>query len=85
MFHVLTETFLHRELMSVTRVIIWEEQVSYFPAPSEHGDILTDGLWFCIGKDFCQQDISQTQLGLASNVREWDFELYLITQTDLEN
>lgn len=71
--------------MSVTRIIIWVEQVSYFPAPSEHCDILTDGLWLFIGKDFHQRDISQTQLGRASSGREQDIELHLITHTKLEN
>lgn len=71
---LLTETFLLRELMSVTRVITREEQVSYFPPPSHHRDIPTDG--FCTGRDFCQHDVSETQV--ASSGRERGFELHLV-------
>lgn len=72
-FHVLTETFLFQELMSVTRVIIWAEQVGYFPATSERCVILSNRLWLDIGKDFCQEDIHilnwhlQVEKGNVSN------------------
>lgn len=41
-FQVLTEPFIFWEMMSVITVIIWDKQVSYFPSPYEHCNILTD-------------------------------------------